>query len=140
MNAVVIPQTEWEAMLNALVAATAPWNGGKIHLFKNNFTPSPTMAIGDLTEADFTGYAASSAVTWAAAAYLPDGTAVVVGDSKTFQVGATPTILNTVYGWYLTDAAGTTLIFARRFDTPVVLSAAHQILTILPAYPAYLGS
>ena len=138
MNPVVIVNTEWEAMLNALVAATQPWNGAKLHLFKNNFVPAPQNDIAAFTEADFTGYAASSAITWSAAGYLPDGTAVVDGDAKTFQVGATPTILNTIYGWYMTDGAGTVLIMARKFDNPVVLSAAGQRIIVLPSYPAYV--
>lgn len=139
MNSVVIPNSEWEDILNALVAALAPWNGGKLHLFKTNVTPSPAMVIGDLVEADFTGYAASTAVVWGAAAFLPDGTAVVVGDAKTFETGSPSTVLNTIYGWYFTDSAGTTLLFARKLDNPIALSGPSQIITILPTYPAYLS-
>lgn len=139
MNPVVIVQTEWLAILNALVAVSAPWNGAKIHLFQNDYQPSGATGLTDLTEADFTGYAASSAVTWGSAGYLPNGTAVIVGDAKQFKTGSPATVLNTVYGWYATDGAGTTLLFARRFDTPVVLNGPNQLLDVLPAYPAYLS-
>lgn len=137
MNAVVIPNTEWKDILDSLTAVAAPWNGAKVHLFKTNVTPSPGMALGDLVEADFTGYAASAAITWAPAGFLPDGTAAVAGDAKTFAVGATPTVLNTIYGWYVTDGAGTTLLFARKLDAAVVLSAAGQFLIVIPVYPAF---
>ena len=138
MNPVIVPNSEWLAMLTALIATGAPWNGGKVHLFQNNIVLGPTVTLANLTEADFTGYAASSAVTWGTPGYLPNGTAVVTGDTKQFQVGSTPTVFNTVYGWYLTDSTGAILIFARSFDTPVVLSAALQIVDVLPAYPAYV--
>lgn len=139
-NPVVIPQSEWLAMLDALTAVSAPWNGSKVGLFKAPTTINDRMILTDLTPCDFTGYALSAAVTWAAAAYRPDGTAVVAGDAKTFAVGATPTILNTVYGWYLVDGGGTDLQLVRLFDTPIVLSGPLQQLTVLPAYAAYLSS
>jgi hypothetical protein len=137
MNAVVIPNSSWKDILTELIAAGNLWDGAKVHLFKNNVTPSPGMLIGDLTEADFDGYAASSAIVWGTPGFLPDGTAAVVGTQKTFTVGASPVVLNTVYGYYVTDGAGTGLLFARKFDAAVVLSAGGQFIVVLPTYPAY---
>lgn len=138
MNAVQIPQTTWKDILDAIVATGAPFDGAVLNLFKNNFVPSAGMSLGDLTIADFTGYGPSSTVVWDAAAYLPDGTAIIAGDKKVFTVGATPTVLNTIYGWYLTNAGGTVLLAARRLDTAVVLSGAGQVVEVVPTYPAYL--
>jgi len=137
MNSVVIPNSEWNAILTELIASGNAWDGSKVHLFKTNVNPSPNMVIADLVEADFTGYAASSAIVWGTPGYLPDGTAAVVGGGKTFTVGSTPSILNTIYGYYVTDSAGTVLLFARKFDAAVVLSAAGQFVIVLPSYPAY---
>ncbi len=140
MNPTIIPYTEWLAILTALVATGTPggaWNGALVHLYKNNFTPVAAMLLGSFTECDFTGYAASSAVVWNTPGFLPSGAAVVTGDNKQFVVGTTPTVLNTVYGYYLTDGAGTTLLFARLFNAPIVLSAAGQIVDLVPSFITY---
>jgi hypothetical protein len=49
----------------------------KVILIKANFTPSPNLAVGDLTEADFSGYAAIAA----ALAALPESLDPNTGDS-----------------------------------------------------------
>lgn len=136
-NPVVIPQAAWELMLTELVAASNLWNGAKVLLFKNNVSPGPNTVLGDLTECDFTGYAVSAAVTWGTPGWQPDGTAIVVGDLKTFTVGATPTILNTVYGWALVDTGKTVCYLARKFDTAVNLTQAGNFVDVVPSYPAY---
>lgn len=140
MNPVVIGNLEWLAILTELVAATNPWNGALISLFKNDIVPDAASLLADLTEADFSGYAASAAVTWGTPHFLPDGTAVVAGDAKTFVTASPAPVLNTVFGWYATDGAGTTLLFARRLDTPIVLTGPNQQVAVLPAYPAYTSA
>ncbi len=139
MNSVVIPNLEWLDILNELVDTGNAWDGAVLHLFKNDYQPSANTLLADLIAADFTGYAPSSAVVWHAAGFLPDGTAVITGDLKVFQTGSPATILNTVYGWYATDTGGTDLLIARRFDTPIVLSAPLQLIEVVPSYPAYLS-
>jgi hypothetical protein len=139
MNPVVVSNAEWRAILTALTAALAPWAGAIVHLFKNNFTPSPASVLADYMEADFSGYAASAAIVWNPAAFLPDGTAVVTGDAKVFGTTSPATILNTVYGWYATNAGGTVLLFGRRFDNPIALNGPFQDIVVLPAYPAYVS-
>lgn len=137
-NAVITPQVAWELMLGELSDSGNLWDGAVVMPFKNNVALGPATVIGDLNECDFTGYAVSSAVVWGDPGYLPDGTAIVTGDAKVFRVGASPTVLNTVYGWALVNAAKDVLYFARKFESPVVLSTAGQIFAVLPAYPVYL--
>ena len=140
MNPTVIPYSEWLAILTALVATGTPggaWNGAKVHLYQNNFTPVPGMTLASFTEADFTGYSASAAVVWNTPGFIPAGNAIVTGDNKQFTVGATPTVFNTIYGYYLTDGAGTTLLFARLFNAPITLSAAGQFIDVVPSYQTY---
>lgn len=38
--------------------------GSKVMLFTNNITPTPGAVLADLTEATYTGYARSAALTW----------------------------------------------------------------------------
>lgn len=142
MNPTVIPYSEWLTILTALVATGTPggpWNGATTHLYKNNFVPVPGMDLTSLVEADFTGYAAGSAVTWGTPGFLPGGPAVVTGNLQTFTVGATPTVFNTIYGYYMVDVAGTGLLFARQFDAPIVLSGPAQIIDVIPSYVTYLS-
>jgi hypothetical protein len=140
MNPVVVGNLEWHAILTAITQTSQPWDAAKVHLFKSNIVLTPATLLGDFTEADFTGYSVSGSVTWNAPGYLPDGTAVVVGDAKIFVVGSTPTVLNTIYGYYLTNSGGTALLFARSFDTPVVLSQAGNFVDVIPTYPAYVSN
>lgn len=139
MNPAVIVNTEWIDILDALVAVAAPWNGAIVHLYKTLIAITPNLVIGDLDEADFTNYAASSAVVWGAAHYDPLGTPVVAGDAKAFNTGVAPTVFNTIYGYYLTDGAGTKLIFARQFDNPVILTQANQGFEVIPSYPVVIS-
>jgi hypothetical protein len=138
MNPTVLPYSEWIAILTGLVAAATPgWLAATCGLYQNNFQPVPTMTLGSLVEASFTGYSMSSAITWGTPGFLPSGPAVVTGDTKTFRVGATPTVFNTIYGYYIVDSTGLLLIAARLFDSPIVLSAAGQIIEVIPGYVSY---
>lgn len=138
MNPVVQNNETLLAILNELVAAGNYYNGAKLMLFQNNISLGPTMVLADLTAADFTGYALSSAVTWGAAFLAPGNVPTVAGDLKLFVAASPFTTANTVYGWALVDGAGTTLILARKFDTPISIAAALQAVSVLPAVPAFL--
>jgi hypothetical protein len=136
-NPTVIPYTEGILDLTALVAMSAPWAGGKIKLFKSPVALTPNLPYTSLIEADFTGYAESAAVVWGTPFYLANGVPCVTSDLKIFTVGSTPTILNTIYGYYLVNSGGTDYIFARTFDTPIVLTQAGQSIQLVASYPSY---
>lgn len=140
LNAVVFPNTELLAELNEHAATGNVWDGAKLHLYKTQLALSPTMVIGDFTaaECDFTGYAASATLVWGTAFINPSGIPTIDAASVNFVGGSPFTVANTVYGWYLTDGAGTTLIAARQFDQPINVSAAGVGFSVLPAIPAYL--
>lgn len=104
-----------------------------IRLFKNNFTPNPDQVLGDLEEADFTGYAASSAVTWGTVFTNSDGFAEVIGSTKQFTATGSA-VTNVVYGYYATNAAGDTLYWAERFSTPREMDEGADAIPIVPRY------
>lgn len=139
MNPVVIPNPEMLAWLTTLTATGGNLHGAIMHLFQNNVAITPAIVLANLTECTFTGYTAGSAITWLAPFYTVNGTPVVTGTLQTFGVGSTPTIFNTVYGWYLTDTGGTTLLAVRALDTPIILTEAGQGFQIIPCYPAYVS-
>lgn len=133
---IVIPTLRSEDDLTALVAAGPPagrLNGAKVHLYQNNIAVRPDTILTDFTEADFDGYAASAAVTWGTVATDSSGNAVVYGDAKTFLCTGSVTP-NTVFGYYVTNGAGSTLEYAEAFATPVGFGNAGDNLVILPAY------
>lgn len=125
------------ADLIALIAASGPWDGAKIRLYKNNVEPDPSMELADFEQADFTGYGDSSDIVWGTPFFKTDGSACVTSDLKVFTVGSTPTVFNTLYGYVVLDDAGTGWIFGRKFDTPIVLSGAGQAVEVLASSPSY---
>lgn len=91
----------------------------KLRLYSNNLTPTNAQVIGDFTEATFTGYAAVTLSGWTAAsvaAHVASSTANPV----TFTLTAGT---QSIYGWYITNAAGTVLYAAGRdAAAPVAMS------------------
>jgi hypothetical protein len=93
-----------------------------LHLAKAAFTPGPTLAIGDLTEADFTGYAALHAASAATQVFRDPVTGRMVVQVREpaggwhFACTGTPVTTQIIYGWYLTSADGSTLHAADVFD------------------------
>ena len=81
--------------------------GLKVRLFKNNYTPVAGSVIGSFTEANFSGYTPANLGTLAAAATVSGKASSTAGSANTWtKSGATG---NDVYGYYVTDAAGTVL-------------------------------
>jgi len=139
-NQVNVPNSTLMALLNEAIAGTNYYVGGKLHLFKTPVAFTPNMDVSAFTEADFTGYAASPTVVFTAAFFSPTGIPTISAPVVQFLGGSPLTVPNVVYGWYLTDAAGTTLLFWRTFDSPVSISLPLQGLDVIPAIPAYLGN
>jgi hypothetical protein len=112
--------------------------GAKLKLYKEPIEPTKATVIADLTPADFTGYAASAAITWGTPLTDTDGTAFVPGGMIEFAASGS-TVANTIYGAYLTDGAGTILLGVFRFDTPVSVGAVGQGV-LVPLLYRYSGS
>lgn len=100
-----------------------------LHLMKTPLIASPDTVIGDITEADFSGYAEVDPYTYSAAGLTTDGHAQLAGVQATFQVGAAPTIFNVIYGAYLTSDTGD-LIGIWMFPDPIPMDVeARQLNT-----------
>jgi len=140
MNEIVVPKPVLIDELNEFAVAGNLFDGAKVHLYANDFTPDDQSVIGDFVEATYTGYAPSTVVVWSAAGYAPNGRPTLPGGTKTFVSGSPLLIANTVYGYYVTDTAGTKLLWSERFVTPVIISAPAQIIAVLPAYPNFQPS
>ena len=106
-------------------------SGGKIRLFKNNATLTATMVVGDLTEADFAGYAEINAA-WAGDPVTDsNGKAVIFhAPCQWTKSGATG---NTIYGWYLIDDASYgDLQFVYKWDATKDMSDDGDQITFFP--------
>jgi hypothetical protein len=99
----------------------------KVRLFSNNLTAfTKATVLGDLTEASFTGYAAASP-TWSAPA-LSSGVAQTLGGTAPFTyTGVSSTV---VYGYYLTDSAGTKFYGGNLFPAPQTLDTVTTTLSM----------
>jgi len=129
-----------------MASPASPW---KVGLFTNNIQPNADTVLADLTEASFTGYAKVTTTT---------------GDSETqndplsgervvyfpppaggfhFEATATPGAPVNVYGFFLCDNAGTTLLGAQHFGSPIVISGVGQAINIAEVgirFPANFAS
>jgi hypothetical protein len=138
MNPVVANNATLLAILAELTATGNLYDGAKLMLIKSDFVIQPETVLADLDEADFHGYARSAAITWSAPFVSPTNTPVVAGDLKSFVATATFANPNSIFGWAMVDGGGTTLLVARHFETPVIITAAGQAVQVVPAVPAFL--
>lgn len=105
-----------------------------LHLYQNDHTPALGDVLADYTEADFSGYAALD--------LFPDWTGPTGAGEPRVQSAGPVTFLhdggvtgNSIYGCYLTDQAGTTLLGAIRgigvpFDMSVLNDEISVTLTL----------
>lgn len=105
----------------------------KIHLFKNNVTLSRTTVIGSLTESTYTGYAAQTLNGATDGGIDVNNWDTWSWPVKTFQqTGASAS--ETAFGYYVTDSAGTTLLWGENFTTPQVFTNSGDGFTITPTF------
>lgn len=104
-----------------------------LRLYKNNVTPSdtdPDLASSTYTEANFTGYSAASftAANWSVTTAKP---AVASYAQQTFTSSADQSVQN-VYGYYITNAAGSLVVAELFSDGPYAVSANGQTIKVTP--------
>lgn len=119
----VLPDLLQQEVILALEADTTIFPAGYLlKLYTDNSTPDKGTVVGDLTEltnVQVPGYA-PIAPSWNGTPIRKgDGSWEDLGSISTFiAAGGPPPAPQIVYGWFMTDAAGTTLIGAGRFDAP----------------------
>lgn len=128
MGVLAVPTQQSMDDLTAKIALT-DYVGAKLHLYSNDLTPDANTLLTDFTEAVFDGYAAKT-VTWSAVFIDENGVPTSSGGELLFsQTGIVTT--DNVFGAYLTDTAGTTLLGSFRLDDPpFAFDAAGKALTV----------
>jgi hypothetical protein len=138
----VVP-TNWfqSQVLAALLDLTTsgdfsgPLVGLKVALVAADFTPSAVLAWADLTEATFSGYAESAALTWGAAVLQPDGTWTTTAAEVRFTMTAT-TVTNTIYGLavFQTVSSVKTLAWTEKFASPIPIANIGNAVILAPQF------
>jgi len=114
-------------------ATPGPYDAAIVALFQNDFFPNANQVVGDFTEADFDGYAQSTAAVWGDAITDVAGETAVYADTKQFTATGGVTT-NTIYGYYVLDSTATKVLWAERFEDPVIVTAAGQGVVVVPKY------
>jgi len=137
MGVAVVPN---QAERNALAVLLAQLSTANLRLYANDYSPVAGTVIGDLTEANFTGYAAVNG-SWGSISTGGDGKAVTVGGPFNFTVGSSPSVGNLIYGWYLTSNSGL-LLAAERLSTDglEMASEGQQISLVTVTLKVYEGT
>jgi len=131
--AMVVNQTGANSLLAVLqtaIKAGGALGATKIGLFKADVTPTPLTPLTALTECDFDGYAQKT-LTWLIGPYLNPGNQSEIQNASVNWTPTGSTTPNTVYGYFVIDAAGN-LLWSERFTTPRVLNGGATTLTLLP--------
>jgi hypothetical protein len=112
-------------------------NANKIALVKSNFTPSEALDFTTLTLADFDG---STPILGTAPGPQPEGLDPATSDSiidlppaagnYRWETTGLTNLPQTIYGYVLTDNAGTTMLASALLDAPIALSAINQRIDI----------
>jgi hypothetical protein len=131
LGLVVWPDNSCLNFLTDFIGDRLQTSGYTFRLYTNNVTPTTSTVIGDFTEATFTGYSsvAGSTVTWSTPALSghiaqTNGTNIIFNNTSGAGV--------TVYGVYVTNAAGTKLYFAERDPAAPVTIPAGGSYTYTP--------
>lgn len=104
-----------------------------LRLFTNNFTVSNTDAIGAYTQCVDASYAAIhlTGATWSLSSISGGRQADYASQTFTFAGGVS------LYGWYLTDSANTTVYAAGNFaSAPIVIPGGGGTLGVAVSLPA----
>jgi hypothetical protein len=102
-----------------------------LKLFINNITPADADVVAAYTQCADGGYAGVTNVGFTAATLNGSNQGQVIAPAITwtftFSVGGF-----TVYGYYMTDPADSTLVLAERAPSPFTVTAAGQTYTVTP--------
>lgn len=113
-----------------------PVDAMKVALVASNFVPSLDLTIGSLTLASFTGSTAKLAGVGDQTVYNDPVTGNRILQIKepaggwTWLCTATPTPAQVIYGFILTDNAGTVLYGSQVLPNPITIDVAGQAVTV----------
>jgi len=120
-------------------AYTGVLHGLKVALIKAPFSATPDLVIGDVTLADYTGYAAQT-VAFGPAYDDPTGQPTMAAVPALIFQPTDAMSPNTIYGHCLVNTGGTTLYGAEVFNAPFNLPDQFSQLNDTPIVQLNTGS
>jgi hypothetical protein len=126
----VIPHQGYRALFNQIAAPVPAVYNTRLRLWTAHVgTLGYSSILSDIVEATFVGYAPSPSAPFFLSGDNITGRAVLNKGAVEFIAGALigPQV---VYGWYITDTAGTALLAVGQFDTPVTFDLVGDTLTV----------
>jgi hypothetical protein len=127
--ALLVPNVGEVEMLSRLLNKNASDNV-VLHLYKNDQTPGEADVIGDYTECTAAGYASQELTGSSWAVSTAGGVTTATYSQRTFTFTAAEP---TVYGYYVTNNAGSLLLWAERFsDGPYAIPGGGGTIKITP--------
>lgn len=130
----LFPSTGDAYVLGCLVNSVTPSNL-VVHLYSNNYTPVKASALGNFTESAITGYSAISLTGANFTITAPDDSNDATATYNT-SITFTFTASGSVYGYYVTNTAGTTLVYAEQFATVKSYDSGGGSLSFAPTIQA----
>lgn len=128
-----------DLILNTFFNNTAAQNL-KLKLFATNVTPADTDTVATYTEAAGGGYASKTLNNNSWTVNAANNPSDAVYAEQTFTFTGPLTTNTTVYGYYITDNAGTTLIWAERFGSSFVPTNNGDMIKITPKFQLSKGT
>lgn len=129
MAGFVFPTT---SQLTAVGLLKTPYATGTMKLFKSALTLTEALVLADLTaiEADFTGYAPIDLTTLPAPYVDPvNGGVSFTIPTQQWDVGATPTVGNDIFGGWI-ETSGGALLMAWSIAAPFSMQSAGDSLPL----------
>lgn len=110
-----------------------------VHLLKATVVFNSDTPIATLTaqEATFTGYVAQALPTLSGPVNTIPDTQAKLGNNI-FIVGASPTITNSVYGYYIDHNTAADWVLAELFPTPLVMALAGDFIDLNLLFPFWM--
>lgn len=128
--AIVAAQDFLRVWLNAIVAQ---WSGFTLHLFVNDYVPTPLLQWTDFDEATFPGYSSAPLASWGYAVTQADHTAKVVEVIHSFTQLSVPSPVQSVYGYFVVNPLGLAVWAERNEGGPVRMDTAGLPYVVRPS-------
>lgn len=101
-----------------------------LRLFANNIVPNRETVIGDVLESTFAGYASKPLLPTGWGAPQSVGGVAQMVWAAGFLSWLASAGTQTVYGYYVTDAADATLLWIERFPSPQLVTTVVPIVVL----------
>jgi len=121
------------AALDSAVA-TPLFQGAQVHLYTNIITPSPSSVPGDFVEATYNGYTATAVGALSGDVRIGSN-AISRLANYFFGVTSPGGTSDTVYGYWVSNAANTVVLCAERFTSPAGMANPGDFIDLTLSLP-----